>query len=88
MLKWPLCVGEAEQVVLAELEKQLTKEFKRPISFGGDAWKFAEQAGSLGISNLDAPAIRPSAEEVLKELKTLSQRTKEAGKKGDVNVLR
>jgi hypothetical protein len=27
VLKWPFCVGEAEKLVLAELERKLTAEF-------------------------------------------------------------
>jgi len=65
VLKWPFCVGEAEKIVLAELEKKTGKVF------GGSVWKFVDQAPALGIKNLDQPAKRPSAERALKELETL-----------------
>ena len=68
VLKWPFCVGEAEKIVLAELERKLTDEFRRPIAFGGDLGKFVEQAESLGIKNHRTPAHRPRLEEVQKEL--------------------
>ncbi len=73
MLKWPFCVGEAEKLVLAELERKLTEEFKRPIAFGGDLGKFVEQAESLGITNHKTPAHRPRLEDVQKELAALRQ---------------
>ena len=73
VLKWPFCVGEAEKLVLAKLERKLTDEFKRPIFFGGDLGKFVEQAPSLGITNLATPAHRPRLEEVRKELDALRQ---------------
>jgi hypothetical protein len=57
MLKWPFTVGEAEKIVLAELEHQTGQ------TFGGDVWKFVEQAQSLGITGLDAPAKRPHVED-------------------------
>ena len=65
VLKWPFCVGEAEKIVLAELEKKTDK------SFGGNVWMFVEQAPDLGIKNLDQPAKRPLAEDALEELKEL-----------------
>ena len=76
VLKWPFCVGEAQQIVLAELERQLTEKFQRPISFGGDVWKFVAQGESLGIKNLDTPAKRPSVEEALAELEDRSTKVK------------
>jgi hypothetical protein len=70
VLKWPFCVGEAQKLALAELEKQTRGEF------GGDIWKFVEfveQAPSLGIKDLDAPAKRPKVEDdAIKELKSLA----------------
>ena len=57
MLKWPFTVGEAEKIVLTELEHQTGR------TFGGDVWKFVEQAQSLGITGLDAPAKRPRIED-------------------------
>lgn len=73
MLKWPFCVGEAERIVLAELERQLTEKLQRPILLGGDVWKFVAQAESLGIKDIDAPAKRPSAQDVLAELEALRE---------------
>ena len=66
VLKWPFCVGEAQKLALAELEKKTGREF------GGDIWKFVEQAPSLGIKDLDAPAKRPKVEDALKELKSVA----------------
>ena len=57
VLKWPFTVGEAEKIVLAELERQTGQ------TFGGDVWKFVEQAQSLGIKRLDAPAKQPRVED-------------------------
>ena len=66
VLKWPFCVGEAEKIALAELEK------KEGRKFGDDIWKFVEQAPSLGIKDLDAPAKRPKVKDALTELKSLA----------------
>ena len=66
VLKWPFCVGEAEKIALAELENKTGRKF------GGDIWKFVEQAPSLGIKDLDAPAKRPKVEDALKELKSVA----------------
>jgi hypothetical protein len=57
-LKWPFCVGEAQKLVFAELEKKIGR------NFDGDVWKFVEQVDSLGIVGLDRkfldqPAKRP-----------------------------
>jgi energy-coupling factor transporter ATP-binding protein EcfA2 len=60
VLKWPFCVGEAEKIALAELEKKTGRKF------GDDIWKFVEQAPSL------APAKRPKVEAALKELKSVA----------------
>jgi energy-coupling factor transporter ATP-binding protein EcfA2 len=70
VLKWPFCVGEAQKLVLAELER------KTLHSFGGDAWKFVEQVESLGINGLnrqflDLPAKRPRIESAITELQAL-----------------
>jgi len=70
VLKWPFCVGEAQKLVLAALEKKTHR------TFGGDLWKFVEQAPSLGIENLDRPAQHPNAEEAIKELETLRTKDK------------
>ncbi|MCY2991675.1 MAG: hypothetical protein NTY19_27945 [Planctomycetota bacterium] len=73
VLKGPSCVGEAQKLVLSELEQKLSEEFKRPIAFGGDLGKFVEQARSLGITNHATPADRPRLEDVRKELADLRQ---------------
>jgi hypothetical protein len=38
VLKYPFCTGEAEQIVLQELETKTDRKF------GGDVWKVVEQA--------------------------------------------
>ena len=65
VLKIPFCTGEAEQIVLKQL-KEMTGR-----NFGGNVWKFVEQAGSLGIKDIDSPAKRPSATEARNELDAL-----------------
>jgi hypothetical protein len=67
ILKWPFCVGESRRIVLAELEARL-KEKKASVVFGGDVWKFVEQAPALGIEDLESPPKRPKAEDARKEL--------------------
>jgi hypothetical protein len=62
VLKWPFCVGEIRQMVLSELEK------KTGLTFGGDVWKFVEQAPGLGIHNINEPPKRPIIEDALAEL--------------------
>jgi hypothetical protein len=42
--------------------------------FVSDIWKFVEQAPSLGIKDLDAPAKRPKVEDATKELKSVATR--------------
>jgi hypothetical protein len=74
VLKWPFCVGEAQKLVFAELEKK-TKE-KNGRTFDSDVWKFVQQVDSLGINGLDRkfldqPAKRPKAEDALKELEAI-----------------
>jgi hypothetical protein len=70
VLKWPFCVGEAQKLVLAELEKKAGR------TFNGRVWKVIEQTDSLGIAGLDrafltAPAKRPRIEDAIKELEAL-----------------
>jgi hypothetical protein len=67
-LKWPLSVGEAEQLLLAELELRLTEKRGSPVQFGGNLGRFVEQAEALGISSHKTPAHRPRLEEVQAEL--------------------
>lgn len=76
MLKWPFCVGEAQKLVLAELEKKLEKKLNPPQKFDGDLWKFVkfvEQNPKLGFSRefLDAPAKRPQITNAIAELKAI-----------------
>jgi hypothetical protein len=62
VLKYPFGTGEAEQIVLNQLEKKTGRQF------GGDVWKFVEQADALGIKDVGSPAQRPSTKDALKEL--------------------
>ena len=65
VLKYPFCTGEAEQIVLNQLEAKTQR------NFGGDVWKFVEQADSLGIKDIGSPAKRPSVQDALNELNKL-----------------
>jgi len=65
VLKYPFCTGEAEQILLNQL-KALTGR-----DFGGDVWKFVEQANALDIEDIGSPAQRPSAQDALNELNKL-----------------
>jgi hypothetical protein len=65
VLKYPFCTGEAEQIVLNQLNAKTQRDF------GGDVWKFVEQANSLGIKDVDSPAKRPPVQDALKELNAL-----------------
>jgi hypothetical protein len=67
VLKYPFCTGEAEQMVLNELERKTGRKF------GGDVWKLVEQADALNIKDIKNPTQRPSALDALKELDTLSK---------------
>ena len=69
VLKWPFAGGEAETIVLASLEKKTGQKF------GGDVWKFVEQAESLGIKDIELPAKRPRVDDALKELDKLRSGT-------------
>ena len=69
VLKWPFAGGEAETIVLASLEKKTGQEF------GGDVWRFVEQADSLGIKDIELPAKRPRAGDALTELDKLRDGT-------------
>jgi hypothetical protein len=77
VLKWPFCVGEAEKMVLKELEVKLNadKDVRRkvngPVAFGGDVRKFVAQAESLGITNHKTPVVRPTLEDARRELDAL-----------------
>jgi hypothetical protein len=66
----PICVGEAQKLIFAELEKKIEQ------TFDGDLCKFVKQVDSLGIVTLDSkfldqPARRPKTEDTLKELEAI-----------------
>lgn len=63
VLKWPVSTGEAQRIVVAELER------KSGQKFGGDLFTLAEQAQAMRISALNAPAKLPRAENALEELR-------------------
>jgi hypothetical protein len=65
VLKYPFCTGEAEQIVLLQLEAKTGRDF------AGNVWKFVEQADSLAIKDVSSPAKRPLAQDALEELGTL-----------------
>jgi hypothetical protein len=65
VLKYPFCTGEAEQIVLNQLNSKTHRDFD------GYLWKFVEEANSLGIKDIDDPTKRPSVPDALKELDTL-----------------
>jgi hypothetical protein len=67
LLKYPFTTGEAEQIVLEQLKAKTQRDF------GGDVWKFVDQANSIGITDSDSPAKRPSVQEALKELDAFRQ---------------
>jgi hypothetical protein len=69
VLKWTFAVGEAETIVLASLEKKTEQEF------GGDVWKFVEQAAAFEIEDIELPAKRPRVEGALKDLDDLRDGT-------------
>ncbi len=66
ILKWPFCVGEAEKIVLAELEKPHRYNTK----FDGKVGNLIRQADQRGIPPviLASPARRPTAEAARVEL--------------------
>jgi hypothetical protein len=64
VLKWPLCRGESQKLVLSILED------KTDAKFDGDVWKFVEMAPSLGITNLQDPPRRPSLKKAIEELES------------------
>jgi hypothetical protein len=65
VLKYPFCTNEAEQIVLNQLDAKSGRKF------GGDVWKFVEQADALGIKDIGRPAQRPPAKDALNELNNL-----------------
>jgi hypothetical protein len=46
VLKYPFCTGKAEQFVLGAINQ----------NFGGNMWKFVEQADAMGIKDVGSPA--------------------------------
>jgi hypothetical protein len=65
VLKYPFCTGEAEQIVFDQLKTMTGRDF------GGNVWKFVEEADAIDIKNIGSPAHRPSAEDALDELNKL-----------------
>jgi hypothetical protein len=65
VLKYPFCTAEAEQIVLNQLKAITGRDF------GGNVWKFVEEADSLGVKDVDSPVQRPSVKNALKELDAL-----------------
>lgn len=68
VLKWPFCVGEAEQIVLSALERRLSDLTKDPVDLGGNVNRFRERAGKLGVEGIDSPPARPSFDAAMDEL--------------------
>lgn len=56
LLKWPSCRGEAERLVLSELDERYK------MNSNGDLWKFVEMARGLGFSGLNLPPMRPTSQ--------------------------
>jgi hypothetical protein len=67
VLKYPFCTDEAEQIVLEQLKA------KAQLDFGGNVWKFVEQADSLGVKDIGSPAKRPLATDAVEELNALQR---------------
>ena len=69
LLKWPFCTGEAERLVLAELESsnRFNTRFHGSI---GDFIQLVGQRPEWGPI-LNGPAKRPTAKEAAKELETV-----------------
>ena len=61
VLKYPFCTGDAEQILFNAISP----------NFGGNLWKFVEQADALGIKDIGSPAQRPSVQDALYELNKL-----------------
>jgi hypothetical protein len=70
LLKYPFCTGEAEQIVLNQLEAMTGR------NFAGDVWKFVEQADALGIKEIGGHAQQPPANDALNELAGLQVQSK------------
>jgi hypothetical protein len=65
VLKYPFCTGEAEQIVLSQLEQQTG------LDFAGNVWNFVENANAVGIEDISRPARRPAAQDAVNELDKL-----------------
>jgi hypothetical protein len=65
VLKYPFTTGEAEQIVLNQLNTKTGRDF------AGNVWKFVEQADALEIKDIGNPARRPLAQDALNELHKL-----------------
>jgi TIR domain len=68
ILKWPVCVGEAEKIVLGVLEEKLKAEGK-VVDFHGNVWELAWQAKELGIVDGEKPPVRPTLKAAMEELR-------------------
>jgi hypothetical protein len=77
LLKYPFCTGEAEQIVLNQVKRNPDRNGD-VRNFGGNVWKFAEQADALDVKNIDSPATRPSVQDAIEELNELQVRFKNA----------
>jgi hypothetical protein len=79
VLKWPVCVGEAQKLVLAALEKKL----EPPQNFDGDVWKFVEQVDSLGLRGVNSRSLElpPKRPQITNAIAELQLRTRDASKK-------
>jgi hypothetical protein len=61
VLKWPFYVGEAEKLVLSELERKLSQEFQCPITFGGDLENMSRRLLRRGSrTSTPQPSVRGS----------------------------
>jgi hypothetical protein len=52
VLKYPFCTSQTEHIVLNQSKPTTGRDF------GGDIWKFVEQAHSLSIKAIGSPAQR------------------------------
>jgi len=73
ILKWPFCVGEAEKLILAELQSRKIGPFE------GDVWKLVGLIKDNAVPTvkpaiLTTPAERPTLEKALAELEGLIEK--------------
>jgi hypothetical protein len=66
-----------ERVVVQHKASLLADFLHRMIltQYGGNVWKFVEQADSLGVKDIDSPTKRPSVQDALEELARLQVRS-------------